>query len=184
MQTGHRIPIGLSRIAVVPMEISRGRSERHVLLRSDQKEPMDIANALAVILGGVFALSSVIIANKPDARTLIDKLTPYQALIGLVLVILGVIDVVRALPYLSDAFTVNYIYAAVVLSMLAVSVLLGALFGMPQIAKMIAGRSPADHKALEISHEIAPYQIILGLIGMVSALLFLLYRCNVVHWQP
>jgi len=144
---------------------------------------MDVLNALVVIVGSILALSGVIIAKKPDARALIDKLTPFQAIIGVVMVVLGVIDFARALPYLSDAIKVNYVYAAVVLAMLGVSVLLGALFGMPQIVKWIPGESSAEQKALELAQKVAPYQVILGLVGIASAMLFLLYRYGVVHWH-
>jgi hypothetical protein len=62
-----------------------------------------------------------------------------------------------------------------------VSILLGALFGMPQIAKWIPGESSAEQKALELSQKIAPYQVVLGVIGLASALVYLLFRFNVIH---
>jgi len=89
---------------------------------------IEILNAIAVLLGGVLAISGLIIAKKPDAKQLIDKLSPYQAMIGVAMVFLGVINFVRVLPYLSDVFKVNLLFAAATLAMLAVSVLLGALF--------------------------------------------------------
>jgi hypothetical protein len=53
--------------------------------------------------------------------------------------------------------------------------LLGALFGMPQIAKWIPGESSAEQKAVELSKKVAPYQVLLGVISLVSSLIVLLY---------
>jgi hypothetical protein len=144
---------------------------------------IEVLNAVAVLLGGVLAISGLIIAKKPDAKAMIDKLTPYQALIGVAMVFLGVINFVRILPYLTDVFKVNLLFAAATLSMIGVSVVLGALFGMPQIAKMIPGDSSAEQKALDLAQKVAPFQVLLGLIGIAASLLFLLYRYNVIHWH-
>lgn len=144
---------------------------------------IEVLNAIAVLLGGVLAISGLIIAKKPDAKAMIDKLSPYQALIGVVMVFLGVINFVRILPYLTDVFKVNLLFAAATLAMLGVSVLLGALFGMPQIAKWIPGDSPAEQKAMELAQKVAPFQVLLGLIGIAASFLFLLYRYNVIHWH-
>jgi hypothetical protein len=144
---------------------------------------MDVANAVAVILGGILAISGLIIAKKPEAKSLIDKLSPYQAIIGVAMIALGVVNLIRSLPYLGDLFKVNLLFALSILGMLAVSILLGALFGMPQIAKWIPGDSPAEQKALELSQKVAPYQVILGLIGLASSLIYLLYRYNIIHFH-
>ena len=42
-------------------------------------------SAIIAILGGILAASSLIIAKKPNAKELIDKLTPYQGWTGLIL---------------------------------------------------------------------------------------------------
>jgi hypothetical protein len=144
---------------------------------------MDVANAVAVILGGILAISGLIIAKKPEAKSLIDKLSPYQAIIGVAMIALGVVNLIRSLPYLGDLFKVNLLFALSILGMLAVSIALGALFGMPQIAKWIPGDSPAEQKALELSQKVAPYQVILGLIGLASSLIYLLYRYNIIHFH-
>ena len=40
---------------------------------------------LITIAGGLLAASNLIIARKPNAKDLIDKLTPYQGWIGIVM---------------------------------------------------------------------------------------------------
>src|SRR5512140_2320522 len=106
-------------------------------------------NVIVLILGGILAVSALIVAQKPNAKELIDKLSPYQALIGVGLVALGIIDGLWLLPKIADFFKTNLLSAAVSLTVVAASILLGALFGMGQIIKMIPGNSTAEQKALE-----------------------------------
>ena len=144
---------------------------------------MDVINAIIVILGGLLAISGLIIAKKPDAKQLIDKLTPYQAMIGVAMVAFGLINLIRLLGYLTDLFKINMLFAASVWAMLGTSIVLGALFGMPQIAKWIPGDSSAEQKALDLSKKVAPYQVILGLVAIISSVLYLLYRFNIIHFS-
>jgi len=44
---------------------------------------MDIINALLLILGGILGLSGFIVVKRPDLKPQIDKLMPFQALIGI-----------------------------------------------------------------------------------------------------
>jgi hypothetical protein len=136
-------------------------------------------NILLGILGGILAAAALIVSKKPDAKALIDKLTPFQALIGVGLVAVSLINFLRMLGHLTDALRINFLWGAALLSMLGAGFLLGALFGMPQIAKWIPGDSPAEQKALELSKKVAPYQVVLGLISMISSLIMLLYMFKI-----
>lgn len=141
---------------------------------------MDVINAIIVILGGILAAAGLIIAKKPDAKQLIDKLAPYQATIGVAMVAFGLINFVRLLGYLTDIFKLNLMFGLAIWCMLGTSVALGALFGMPQIVKWIPGESNAEQKALELSRKVAPFQVLLGLIAIASSLMYLLYRFNII----
>src|SRR5258706_4544442 len=122
---------------------------------------MDVANALLLILAGILAISGLILAKKPDAKAMIDKLVPFQALIGIAVLVLGLANLVRSLDGLMHMFRYAAFFGTAVWGMLICSILLGFLFGMPQIAKWIPGDSPAEQKALEFSKKVAPYQTIL-----------------------
>ncbi len=142
---------------------------------------MELITPILLILGSILGISGLIIAKKPDAKALIDKLAPFQAGIGIAMLATGIWWVLRWGGALVHAFSLNVLFAAAIWGVIAVSILLGALFGMPQIAKWIPGDSPAEQKALELSQKIAPFQVLLGLVGLVSALLYLLYRFNIIH---
>jgi hypothetical protein len=140
---------------------------------------MEVINALLTILGGILAVSALIIAHKPDAKQLIDKLTPFQALIGVGMIALAVINFVRLLGYLTDMFKLNLMFGLSIWCMLGTSVALGVLFGMPQILKWMPNPN-AEQKAMELTQKIAPYQVLLGLVAIASSVLFLLYRFNLI----
>ena len=139
-------------------------------------------NILLGILGGILAAAALIVSKKPNAKAMIDKLTPYQALIGVGLVAVSLINFLRLLGHLSDMFKVNLLWAAGFLAMVGTGVVLGALFGMPQIAKWIPGESSAEQKALELSKKVAPYQVMLGIISFVASLITLLYMLEILKF--
>jgi hypothetical protein len=136
-------------------------------------------NSLIVILGGILAISALIISKKPDAKAMLDKLTPYQALIGVGMIALSVIDFFRMLGVLTDMFKLNFTFALGVWCMLGTGVALGALFGMPQIVKWIPGDSPAEQKAMEFTQKIAPFQVLLGLVAIGGGAIVLLFNLRI-----
>lgn len=142
---------------------------------------MDLITPVLLILGSILAISGFIIAKKPDAKALIDQLSPYEAVIGVAMLATGIWWLLRWGGELVNAFKLDAILAASIWGVIGVSILLGALFGMRQIAKWIPGESSAEQKALELSQKVAPYQVVLGLIGLASALVYLLFRFNVLH---
>lgn len=133
-----------------------------------------------MIAGGVLGVSGLIVAKKPDAKALIDKLVPFQAFIGVGLLALGIwallnfglINTFRILPHFPTLgiFAIAGSYG---------SILLGFLFGMPQIAKWIPGESSAENKAMELSKKLAPFQLILGAIVGVGGVIGLLLALGI-----
>jgi hypothetical protein len=136
-------------------------------------------NSIVLILGGILAASALIVAQKPNARELIDKLSPFQALIGIALVVLGLIDGLWLLPKIADLFKVNLLSAAVSLTVAGVSILLGVVFGLGPISNMMGNNQAAKQKAAELAQKIVPFQLLLGLIGLAAALLYFLYRFKI-----
>jgi hypothetical protein len=140
---------------------------------------MDLIAPILLILGGILAISNLIVAKKPEARQMIDKLLPYQAGIGIALLVIGLWNLLRSLSSIFDIMKFMPLLGITVLAMIVCSILLGFMFGMPQIAKWMPGNNNAEQKGMELSKKLAPYQVILGLIGIGSALIFLLYRFHI-----
>jgi hypothetical protein len=140
-----------------------------------------LLNIIALGAGGLLGASGLIVARKPNAREVIDKLVPYQVSIGVAMLILGVLNLVWVLLHgvISLTTTSTSLYGLTMLVMTLTSILLGFLFGLPQITKWMQGRGDAGHKAAELARQIAPFQGILGVIGLASALLALLYYFHI-----
>jgi len=138
---------------------------------------MDLINPLLLILGGILAVSGLVVAKKPSAKELIDKLMPYQAIIGIALLALGLWNLLRSLAHLADAL--KAFPGIVALTVVITSILLGFMFGMPQIAKWMPAQGPAEQKGMELAKQLAPFQVIIGLVGIGAALIWLLYRFNI-----
>jgi hypothetical protein len=141
---------------------------------------MELLNALVLIVGGILAISGLIVARKPDAKQLIDKLVPYQAIIGVVLLVFGVLNLLRFLGnHLIDLIRIAPLLGLTLLAMAVTSILLGFMFGMPQIAKWMPGEGAAEQKGLALSQKLAPYQTLIGIIGLIAGFLAVLYRFGI-----
>jgi hypothetical protein len=140
---------------------------------------MDLIAPILLILGGILAISNLIVAKKPEAKQMIDKLLPYQAGIGIALLAVGLWSLLRSLSAVFQLIKSMPLYGVSLLAMIVCSILLGFMFGMPQIAKWMPGNNNAEQKGMELSKQLAPYQVILGLVGIGSALIYLLYRFHI-----
>ncbi len=142
---------------------------------------MEILNALLLLVGGILALSGLIVAKRPDAKRLIDQLVPFQALIGVGLLALGVINLLRLLgSHIFSVISHMAVFGVTMLSLAVTSILLGFLFGMPQIAKWAPGNAAAEQKGLELMAKLAPYQVVLGGVAVATSLLVLLYSSGII----
>jgi len=137
---------------------------------------MVFINILLLIVGGILAISALIVAKKPDAKEWIDKLVPYQAIIGVALLAVGLVDFLSYIGAVLHLLKGEPVHAIVWLAVMVTSILLGFLFGMPQIAKWMPNQGAAEQKGLELSNKLAPFQVVIGLIGLGAALMLLLYR--------
>ena len=140
---------------------------------------MDLINPLLLIVAGILAISGLIVAKKPNAKELIDKLVPYQAFIGVALLAFGLWNLVRSLGSVFQILKFAPLLGITALGVIFSSVLLGFMFGMPQIAKWIPGESSAEAKAVELSKKVAPIQMIIGMIAIAAGALALLIELGI-----
>jgi hypothetical protein len=135
----------------------------------------------ALLLGGILAVSGLIISKRPQAKETLDKLVPFQGLIGVVLLAWGVIDLIR---WLSNDLTGFLNFWALGGGILIVAVLseifLGFLLGMPMIAKQMPGTSTAERKAMEMQEKIAGFSVMLGGIGIAAAIGLLMIQLGII----
>jgi hypothetical protein len=121
-----------------------------------------------LIVAGILAAAGLIVSRKPEAAQLIDKLTPWQGWVGIVLLFWGFWDVVNALGALAWAgFVVFLVYIIVAV----IEILLGFLLGFGLITKFALSKNDeAKAKGQAIRGKLAPFQGILGFVAIAVAI--------------
>ena len=131
---------------------------------------MWVITVAVLLAGGLLGAANLIVAKNPNAKDLIDKLTPYQGSIGVVLVIWGVIDLIRIVPSLG-ALTPLSMVIAILTALTEIG--LGFLLGYGLISKYALSKNPqALEKGQQLRAKLVVYQGPLGLTAIVLAILF------------
>lgn len=136
-------------------------------------------SALITIAGGILAASSYIIAKKPNAKELIDKMVPYQGWIGVVLFVWGIFDLLSALRLFSFGFG----YGLVALVASAAELLIGFILGFSLISKYaLSKNAEALKKGEELRMKLTKIQIPLGFVAIGLGVLYLLFIWGIVRF--
>lgn len=124
------------------------------------------------ILGGLIASSSVIIAKKPNAKEWIDKLTPYQGWIGVILAFWGVWGIISSVLNIGDLSLTWIVSLAVAVAEFVVGFLLG--YGL--ISKYLLEKNEtAKEKGQALRLKLTKYQIPAGLLLLALGVLWLVF---------
>jgi hypothetical protein len=130
---------------------------------------------LIAICGGILAASNLIIAKKPNAKDLIDKLTPYQGWIGIVMFFWGVwetIDVLTHINFIAH-WPLRWTFWA---GQAVADLLVGFLLGFGLITKYALGKNPAaERRGQQIRQKLAGYQGKLGLFAIAMGVLYIVW---------
>ena len=132
---------------------------------------MWIITTLVLLAGGLIGASNIIIAKRPNAKDVIDKLVPFQGIIGIVLLLWGlkgVFDILRTLNFIHFAPFWWLVFLATVVTELG----LGFLLAYGLITKFTSGQ--AAERAGQVHTKLATYQGSLGLTAIGLAVLFML----------
>lgn len=134
-----------------------------------------IASILLIVMG-VLAIYPLVVAKKPDAKELLDKIVPYQGWIGLVFFVWGVFGIISSI--LGVGLLAAGLFGIIlwVLNLLVnlVSAALGFLLGYGLIAKYILSKNEkAAAKGAEMLEKLRPYQTKLGLAAIIIGVLVL-----------
>ncbi|MGH9885464.1 MAG: hypothetical protein ACREBE_08035 [bacterium] len=130
---------------------------------------------LITIAGGILAASALIIARKPNAKDLIDKITPYQGWIGIVMFFWGVwavLDCVRFMSLLSarPLFWIFWLASGVA------DLVVGFLLGFGLITKYVLSRNAAAMaRGQKLRATLAAYQGVFGLFAIAMGSLYIVW---------
>lgn len=126
-------------------------------------------SGIIIIVGGILAASSFIVAKKPDAKKLIDQLLPYQGWIGIVLFVWGIFDILSVLRWMNGSL--EWIFALVVS---IAELLVGFILGFALISKYALSKNEAAmKKGEEIRAKLLKFQIPLGFIAIIGGIVYL-----------
>jgi hypothetical protein len=126
--------------------------------------------AAFMIVAGILAAAGLIVSRKPEAKELIDKLTPYQGWLGIVLFCWGIWDIISSFGTMTWSFIFFLIYIIVGF----LELILGFLLGFGLITKFALSKNDeAKAKGQMIRGKLAPFQGILGFLAIIMAIVFL-----------
>jgi hypothetical protein len=130
---------------------------------------------LIAICGGILAASSLIIAKKPNAKDLIDKLTPYQGWIGIVMFFWGVWETIDVLTHINliAHMPLRWTFWA---GQAVADLFVGFLLGFGLITKYALAKNPAaERRGQQIRQKLAGYQGKLGLFAIAMGVLYIVW---------
>ncbi|CAM1364757.1 conserved membrane protein of unknown function [Tenacibaculum soleae] len=122
---------------------------------------------ITLILLSIIAVPSLILAKKPNAQELLDKIEPYQGWIGLVFCLAGVWGIISA--FLNMGWITSLpIWWATLLAGSLVQAVLGFMLGFGMINKILLSKNEAaQEKAALLREKLAPKQGKLGIFGLI-----------------
>ncbi len=124
--------------------------------------------AIIAIIGGILAASPAIIAKKPNAKELIDKLTPYQGWIGVLLAFWGAWGIIQSVLSLTS-FSIGWL---IYLGVNIVEFVVGFILGYGLISKYLLEKNEAaKEKGQALRLKLLKYQIPAGIILIVLGVL-------------
>jgi hypothetical protein len=130
-------------------------------------------SGLITICGGLLAASAFIIARKPNASQLIEKITPYQGWIGLLMFGWGVRELVYLVPNLGN-FSAAPLFMTFWLLVAVADLAVGFLLGFGLITKYALSRSPAaEARGKYLRSRLISYQVPMGVLAMVMGMLYI-----------
>lgn len=131
---------------------------------------------IVIIILGLLAVPSLIVAKKPNSKELIDKIAPYMGWVGVVSLVWGIwtlIRVIRSLGMLSSGMWPTIIWI-LFLGIAVVEIGLGFIMGYNLIAKYaISDKPEAQAKGQEMLAKITPYQGRLGLLAIILGIVYI-----------
>ena len=137
---------------------------------------MWILTVVAMIAGGALAASGLIVARKPNAQEMLAKLSPFQGIIGVVLLVAGALNAINLVRAMSLMFHTP-VWMIVFVVCTCIELGLGFLLAYGLLSQYVFGSSmQAIEKSRRIRARLMAYQAPLGLASIGLAVLFMICR--------
>src|SRR5260221_8549118 len=139
-----------------------------------------IVQPLICLVLGLLAVPNLIIAKRPDAKQLIDKIAPFQGWIGAVAAIWGAWQLIQFILNIGTMITLlthplwPMLFGIVTLVYAVVLFALGLLLGIGTLKTFIKNPQ-AQAKLDQTLAKISPYQGTLGIVALINGVVMLLF---------
>jgi hypothetical protein len=128
---------------------------------------------IALIILGILAVPSLLLSKKPNAKELLDKITPFQGWIGLVFCFWGIWGIITSVLNMG-MFSIGWMLS---LAVSVVTAVLGFLLGYGMINELLLSKNDeAKEKGAELRTKLAPLQGKFGMAAIILGIAFILYR--------
>jgi hypothetical protein len=131
---------------------------------------------IILIVVSALAAASYIVTKRPDAKAALDKLTPFQGIIGVLAGLLGLwwtFDLLRHISLMSAAPMYYLLGLAVALLMVALGFLMGygliAKYALSKNAEAAARGEAMRMKLVKFQTPLGLAGIVVGVIGIIMA---------------
>ncbi len=125
--------------------------------------------AITLIFLSLLAIPSIFLAKKPNARELLNMITPYQGYIGVVFSLWGVYGLIFNGILGINWLTTWPVYWTSVLVVNLMQVLLGFLLGYGMITNHVLSKSEeTKHNGEQVLAKLAPVQGKIGIAGLFA----------------
>ena len=124
--------------------------------------------SIIAIIGGLIAISPIIISKKPNAKELLDKLTPYQGWIGIVLTFWGLWGAIQLLLNIGSLGLLWIISLIVCFSEFVVGFILG--YGLIS-QYLLEKNEKSKEKGQKLRMKLLKFQIPAGLLLIILGIL-------------
>ncbi|WP_018626825.1 hypothetical protein [Niabella aurantiaca] len=134
---------------------------------------------ILLILLGILAVPSLVLSRKPEAKALLDKITPYQGWIGIVFCIWGLWGIISALLHIGWLSIVPVTWL-LWLATAGVTAALGFILGYGLIQQYALSKNKeASEKGQRLLEKLRPQQgrlgiaaIVIGILSIIAAIVW------------
>ena len=127
-----------------------------------------LINGITLIILSLIAVPSLILAKKPNAQELLNKVAPFQGWIGVVFCfwgIWGLISAILSIGWLTNGWVISWVTWALYA---LVETTLGFILGYSLIVKYVLSKNEtAKEKGAKVLEKLLPLQGKLGILGLI-----------------
>jgi len=133
--------------------------------------------AILLIIAGILAVPSLRKSKNRDAKSVINKVSPYQGWIGVIVTIWGIWSLISVIRY-SDVL-LNYGYTSLWILSIAIAVvaiILGFILGFNLIDRYLLSKSHASGvKGKKLIDKLLPFQKFFGILAIILGVIAFVY---------